>query len=76
VTAGTKATTRLHTAESARPIGRKYRAFERSEMVAMKNLDSPYATSTALAIRPTPILSIQPSSRTTFAIRGMLFRIR
>ena len=40
-TAGTNATTRFATADSARPIGRKYRALERSEMVAEKNLENP-----------------------------------
>gem|GEM_PF-3606719 len=40
-TAGTNATTRFATADSARPIGRKYRALERSEMVAEKNLEKP-----------------------------------
>src|SRR5690606_889855 len=40
-THGTKATTRLVSAERARPIGRKSRALERSEIVAMKNFERP-----------------------------------
>ena len=39
--AGTHATTMFATADRAKPMGRKNRALERSETVAMKNFDKP-----------------------------------
>ena len=41
VAQGAKATSRFITADSARPSGRKYRAFERSDSIAEKNFDRP-----------------------------------
>src|SRR5690606_41290236 len=75
-THGTKATTRLVSAERARPIGRKSRALERSEIVAMKNFESPYANRTAFAMMPIPIVLRPLSSISSGATRETLLRIR
>jgi hypothetical protein len=47
VAQGAKPKRSITKADSTKPIGRKYREFERSETRPMRNLDRPYAMATA-----------------------------